>query len=277
MNPYTELKYNFDGIKNILQEYTHEGILTNYVSKLEDALLNDDLDAVKYFLDKLSEWYEENLGVIVTNEFVNNKEDHRKTSRLIKEINPKIQLLESIKKTDKNPKNIMTSESNPVFFISHKSKDKDFGNIIRQLLLNIGVKNNQIIFTSNSMNKIPFGEDIFEYLRKKITQNTYVIYLISDDYFNSSACLNEMGAAWVMQTDNARLFLPDFNFRNTSYLDSCIYYPKMGVSLNGDLHCQQGLISMAEKIIELAHIDIATQELSSFVDLSCEDLKKIAK
>lgn len=275
MDPYLELKYNFDGIKSILQNYTHEGMLTNYVLKLEEALRDNDLNAVKYFMNKTCEWYEENLGIIVTNDLVTNKEAHREASRLLKELNPKIQLIPTIAGDNDSDENIEKTKNNPIFFISHRSIDATFGNVVRQLLLNIGIKNNQIIFTSNPMNKIPLNENIFEYLRKRIDQNTYIIYLISDDYFDSAACLNEMGAAWVMQSDNTQLFLPNFNFHNTVYLDSCIPKSEMGISLNGDSHCKQGLISMVQKITEIANLDIDTKELFSFVDLSCEDLKKI--
>lgn len=276
MDAYTELKYNFDGIKETLFQYISEGIIANYALKLEIALQDNDLGATKYYVKKLSEWYEENLGVIITNQFVPCKEDHRKASRFLKEIDPKIQLIDFLDKTSQSLGSDKDGDSTPIFFISHKSEDADFGNVIRQLLLNMRVKNNQIIFTSNPMNKIPFDEDIFDYLCKKINQNTYVIYLISDSYFNSSACLNEMGASWVMQADNAKLFLPDFNHNNPAYTASCVNKSKMGIVLNGDLHCKIGLASMMKKIVSLVSTDIESEELNSFVDLACEDLKKIS-
>lgn len=275
MDAYKELKYNFDGIKNTIFNYSSKGIIYNDTLKLEKALEEDDLDAVKYFVEKLRVWYNENLGLILTNQFVQNKEDHRKANRFLKEIEPRIQMIDSL---DTNNGNLDTSniDSPPLnFFISHKSEDADFGNIIRQLLLNIGIKNNQIIFTSNPMNKIPFGEDIFDYLRQKITQNTYVIYLISDNYFNSSACLNEMGASWVMQADNAKLFLPDFNHNNPSYISSCVNPSKMGIVLDGNLHCKNGLVPMMEKIASLVNVDIEHADMYSFIDLTCEELKKL--
>lgn len=273
MDPYTELKYNFEGIKDTLLGYSRGGILFNDVQKLDKALDENDLDAVKYFLNKLCEWYEENLGVIITSKSVYNKEEHRKSSRLLKELNPKIKLIASLEPSNKTLDKNCNNSTLPIFFISHKSDDADFGNIIRQLLLNIGIKNNQIIFTSNPMNKIPFGENIYDYLRQKITQDTYVIYLISDNYFSSSACLNEMGASWVMQNDNAKLFLPNFNHQNAGYLSCCIDKSEMGITLNGDLHCKEGLVSMMKKVKAFANIDSDIEELNSFVDLTCEELK----
>lgn len=276
MDPYTELKYNFDGIKDILLQYSNKGIITNYVSKLKEALDTDDISAVKYFVKKISDWYEENLTAILTNDFVHQKGDHRKASRFLKEIEPKIQLIDSPNEVNNSSKNNSSGKTGPVIFISHKSEDSDFGNVIRQLLLNMRIKNNQIIFSSHPMNKIPFGEDIFEYLRQKISQDTYVIYLLSNKYFSSSACLNEMGASWVMQADNAKLFLPDFDHNNPAYNNSCVNKSLMGITLNGDLHCKKSLVSMMNEIVSLVNSDIEYEEVVSFVDSACEELKKLS-
>lgn len=94
----------------------------------------------------------------------------------------------------------MSQEQQPIVFISHKSSDSKYGEVLRNLLLQNGVKNEQIIFTSNSSKKIPCGLDIFNYLKTKIHSKTFVLYLLSNDYFESPGCLNEMRAAgWFRQ------------------------------------------------------------------------------
>lgn len=84
-------------------------------------------------------------------------------------------------------------------FISHSSKDKEYGEVLVKLLLGIGIKGSQILFTSNPDYGIPTGENIFEYLKNQIHNDAHMLYLLSDHYYDNVVCMNEMGAAWVMQ------------------------------------------------------------------------------
>ena len=47
-------------------------------------------------------------------------------------------------------------------FISHSSKNKDYGNAFVDLFTSIGAKSNEIIFTSNNAFGIPIGKDTFD-------------------------------------------------------------------------------------------------------------------
>ena len=64
-------------------------------------------------------------------------------------------------------------------FISHTSKNKDYGNLLVDLLRNIGVKDIEIIFTSNIAFGIPVGKNIFNWLKSQIEEKPFVIYLLS--------------------------------------------------------------------------------------------------
>lgn len=96
-------------------------------------------------------------------------------------------------------------------FISHSSKDREYGDVLVKLLLGIGVKGSQIIFTSDPDYGIPTGENIFEYLKNQIHNDAHMLYLLSDHYYDSVVCMNEMGAAWVMQNTYHMLMLPGFH------------------------------------------------------------------
>jgi len=96
-------------------------------------------------------------------------------------------------------------------FISHSSKNADYGTAIVTLLRAVGVKAEDIVFTSNAAYGIPIGENIFHWLKSRIQEQSYVIYLLSDEYYSSVACLNEMGASWVIQNKGAMLFAPGFD------------------------------------------------------------------
>lgn len=96
-------------------------------------------------------------------------------------------------------------------FISHSSKDKEYGEVLVKLLLGIGIKGSQIVFTSNPDYGIPTGENIFKYLKNQIHNDAHMLYLLSDHYYDNVVCMNEMGAAWVMQNTYHMLMLPGFH------------------------------------------------------------------
>jgi len=55
------------------------------LNKLKDAIVNEDFCMIKIMINKLNEWYEENIIAIEENRWVINVDSHRKTQRLIKE------------------------------------------------------------------------------------------------------------------------------------------------------------------------------------------------
>lgn len=63
--------------------------------------------------------------------------------------------------------------------------------------------------------KIAIGENIYEYLNQLISnEELYVIYFLSDNYYSSPVCLNEMGAVWLKKADSLNLLLPGFDFED---------------------------------------------------------------
>lgn len=83
-------------------------------------------------------------------------------------------------------------------FISHSSLDKKVGSTFLQILLDCGIKYSDIVFTSDPRTKIPVGENIFDWLKNQLSETPLVINILSDNYFSSIACLNEMGASWIV-------------------------------------------------------------------------------
>ncbi len=106
--------------------------------------------------------------------------------------------------------------------ISHSSKNKSYGNELVNLLTGIGVNGDEIIFTSNDAYGIPIGHNIFDWLKNRITEKPHVIYLLSPEYYKSIACLNEMGAAWVVESKHTMIFTPAFNLNSPEFLNGAI-------------------------------------------------------
>lgn len=109
---------------------------------------------------------------------------------------------------------ISMSQKTPKIFISHSSLDKEFIEALVELLEFIGLNNKQqLICTSISGYGIPLGKDIYEYLKEQFyDHDLHLIFVLSDNYYHSVPCLNEMGAAWVLQKKYTTILLPGFEF-----------------------------------------------------------------
>lgn len=82
-------------------------------------------------------------------------------------------------------------------FISHSMKDENKAKVLVDYLEKLGVDKRTIICTSVESYSPRVGEDIVDYLKEKIKEESIFIYIATEEYFSSSFCLNEMGAAWV--------------------------------------------------------------------------------
>lgn len=119
-------------------------------------------------------------------------------------------------------------------FISHSSLNADYGNFLVDLLISIGIKSEEIIFTSNDAYGIPTGKNIFQWLKEKIVEKPFVIYLLSPSYYKSVACLNEMGAAWIVENDHAMIFTPSFDLQSPEFLNGAIDPREIGFYINNE-------------------------------------------
>lgn len=103
--------------------------------------------------------------------------------------------------------------SNKMIFISHSSLDIDYVNVFVELLEDVGFRGKSLIFCSSvSGYGIPMGKHIYDYLKDQFNKDLHVIYVLSENYYNSPACLNEMGAAWVKSKKQTAILTPEFNY-----------------------------------------------------------------
>ena len=98
----------------------------------------------------------------------------------------------------------------PKILVSHSSEDKYFCNIFIEFLASIGFTEDTLIYTSKSEFAVPLGKDIFDYLRIHLNNKIWVFFMLSHNFYNSPPCLNEMGAAWVKQSQYYSILLPGF-------------------------------------------------------------------
>lgn len=158
-------------------------------------------------------------------------------------------------------------------FISHASKDRPFGDAVVSLLRGIGLAQNQIIYTSDPNYGIPPGQNIFDFLRDQINNDTYMIYLLSNNYYNSVVCLNEMGAAWVRQTDAQMLLLPGFDTSDPKFQASVSNSHKLAARMDDDILMQK-IVGNIIHIFNLNPLNMSIQDVYQNYIQKIEELKR---
>lgn len=103
-------------------------------------------------------------------------------------------------------------------FISHREIDKEQVDALIDLLYAIGIPrplqngDKTIFCSSHPAAYIENGQMIDNEIIKHFhcEQNVFFILWYTDNYFESQACLNEMGAVWVMNKQYQEILMPGF-------------------------------------------------------------------
>lgn len=138
-------------------------------------------------------------------------------------------------------------------FISHSSKDKLYVEKIVEFLEGIGLGESQIFCSSVHGYGIPLSENIYDFLRRQFEDNNlHVIFVLSENYYQSVASLNEMGAAWVLRNKYTSILLPGFNY---SEIAGAIDPRDIALKLDAsDDEVNQRLLELKEMLTEEFHL-----------------------
>lgn len=99
-------------------------------------------------------------------------------------------------------------------FVSHSSKDKEIVGEIIEILETIGVKGENIFCSSFEGYGISLGEDFLARLKKELDNDVLVIFVLSQNFYESTICLCEMGATWIKTNEHIPILIPPFNYDN---------------------------------------------------------------
>lgn len=100
-------------------------------------------------------------------------------------------------------------------FISHSSKDVEIVENFVDLLETIGLDSNQIFCSSLSGYGIPLGDNFIDKLKTELTNsNTMVIFMLSENFYQSPVCMCEMGATWIQSKEHIPVLIPPFEFKD---------------------------------------------------------------
>lgn len=267
---YKQLKLEYPGIKEVILSYSNEGNIHNFTNGLGQALESDQSDEILYYLKEIVTWYSENIRAINANDYVYDKASHARNKKLLEEFAAGLQDYDfPVEK-----QNTICVSGEKKIFLSHKSSDKIYADALEKLIVGLGVKNEQLIYTSHPLHKIPLGMKIYEYLRQNITSEVFMIILWSNEYLESPACMSEMGAAWVVQNDYIGIYSPDFQFGSPKYHECPIDTTKMGAVLNGDDNCKASMIEFKNKVIEYFDLEVDEKTSTYLIDQFMDDIKR---
>lgn len=165
--------------------------------------------------------------------------------------------------TIKEVKTIITMpQTLPKIFISHANSDKNYVSKLVDLFEGIGLNNQHIFCSSIAGYGIPLDQDIYDYLKLQFeTHNLHIIFVLSENYYDSVACMNEMGAAWILQNRYSTILLPGFEFKE---IKGAINPRKIALKLDNDL------VDVKEKIGQLKDCLIDEFDLPSIPDVRWE-------
>lgn len=150
----------------------------------------------------------------------------------------------------------------PKIFISHSSYDTDYVSNIVELLEDLGIREDQLFCSSIPGYGIPLDEDIYDYLKQQFQEyDLHTIFVLSDNYYKSPACLNEMGATWVLQKRYTTILLPGFDFKEVK---GAINPTKISIKLDG------GLLDISEKLGQLKNSIVKEFSLTPISDIRWE-------
>lgn len=162
------------------------------------------------------------------------------------------------------------SQKSPKIFISHSSLDKEYVTCLVDFLESIGLTQEQLFCSSVPGYGIPLDEDIYDYLKRQFKEhNLHVILVLSNNYYQSVACMNEMGAAWVLQNKYTTILLPGFEFKA---IQGAINPRQIGLKLDSDLTEVKEKLGQLKEVLSqefgLSHIpDVRwEQKRDSFID-----------
>ena len=179
VDAYKKLQYEFLGIKSVIMEYSDSGVVNNFLVGLEHGITKKDKNEIKYFLLEIKEWYEKTWNDIENDRYVTNFNEHERTLSIVNEV------LDNIDNSDLSKTDLVevhtACDTDPIILLSHRSTDKKYGDALEKLFSKIGIRNEQLIYTSHPLHKIPLDKNIYEYLRESFGRKIFVIILWSNE------------------------------------------------------------------------------------------------
>lgn len=97
-------------------------------------------------------------------------------------------------------------------FISHATKDKEIIEELIDLLESIGINSTQIFCSSFEGYGIPLGDNFLDKIKQELSSEVLVLFVITNNFYESKVCLCEMGAAWALFKGHIPIVVPPLSY-----------------------------------------------------------------
>ena len=172
--------------------------------------------------------------------------DNNYSKNITRDVMEQTQLYLASIKVEPDEKNV--KQKKPLLFISHSSENENVATSLVQLLRTLGFNNKNLFCSSVPGYDIKEGEDIYDSLASKFQDyNIYVIFLLSSAYYQSPACLNEMGATWVLKANYSTIVCSGFSIPD---IKGAINPSKMAVVLEDKKRVNGKLNNLKDRLVD---------------------------
>ena len=249
----TLYEFDYADLTKVIESVTSQYLLGNMILFSGTRIQNQDIRQVIIYetnedIVSMKRKADANVGRNVV--FVYSRVDVLKDNRYSKDITRDVmeQTQHYIKYVKGESKEEKEKVKKPLLFISHSSANENIATNLVQLLRTLGFNNKNLFCSSVPGYDIKEGEDIYDTLASKFQDyNIFVIFLLSSEYYQSAACLNEMGATWVLKANYSTIVCPGFSIPE---IKGAINPSKMAVVLEDNKRVNGKLNNLKDRLID---------------------------
>ena len=253
----TLFDYDYNGIYEVINKVTSKYLAGDVMVFSGSRISSQDIRRVSV--------YETKNDISTTKQIANNNveqnilfvyteldvlKDNSYSNDVTREIMEETQAYISQKAIEE--KAVAARRKEPLLFISHSSANENIAENLVQLLRTLGFNNKNLFCSSVPGYDIREGEDIYDTLASKFQNyNIFVIFILSKEYYESAACLNEMGATWVLKANYSTIVCPSFSIPE---IKGAVNPSKMAVVLEDAKRVNGKLNQLKDRLIDFFNL-----------------------
>ena len=245
--------YDYEGVDEVIKKVTSQYLEGNFMVFSGSRISSQDIRRVAVYETEqdilaMKKYANDNLDPDII--FVYSEPDVLNEDIYSKDVTRKImeETQEYISQKAIEEKIVKEPIKKPLLFISHSSANEIIAENLVQLLRTLGFNNRNLFCSSVPGYDIKEGEDIYDTLASKFQDyNIFVILLLSKEYYESAACLNEMGASWVLKVSYSTIVCPGFTIPE---IKGAVNPSKMAVVLEDAKRIKGKLNQLKDRLID---------------------------
>ena len=245
--------YDYEGVDEVIEKVTSQYLEGNFIVFSGSRISSQDIRRVVVYetehdILSMKKYANDNLDPDII--YVYSEPDILIENDYSKDVTRKImyKTQEYISQKAIEEKVVKEPIKKPLLFISHSSANEIIAENLVQLLRTLGFNNRNLFCSSVPGYDIKEGEDIYDTLASKFQDyNIFVIFLLSKEYYESAACLNEMGASWVLKVSYSTIVCPGFTIPE---IKGAVNPSKMAVVLEDAKRIKGKLNQLKDRLID---------------------------